>query len=331
MSVRVANSRIIERTKAGELPEELLATLDGMDNIQVSRLVEEYLSAQAQSLKILPQAPFGDAVYQFVDKNDKHAMEDFVRNSLAEQVQQMLNLGNNDRNQESDLESAMEQIKQKLEQQFKAGNLKQARRRKYKPKPDDWDSDMDGHWEDQPQAVENAPPAIETMPQKAQPKGRGRRANPFLEDDDDDDDMGDIAEEPPAPKPKGRGRPAAAAKPRAAAAKAPAKKAPARGGRGRKAQVVEEDEEEEEEEDVVMDDDDYDPPAPPPKRTTTRAAPARSQASRVTPAASQAKTTRQTRLNFSSQKNSQQQPMEISDDEISDDFESVPDTRKGRR
>ncbi|KAI1381666.1 DNA repair exonuclease [Hypoxylon crocopeplum] len=310
-----------------ELPEEILASLEEIEDIKVNRLVEEYLAAQAESLKILPQAPFGDAVNQFVDKDDKHAMESFVSESLSEQVKQMLSL-----EEDEDLESVMEKVKERLEQQFTAGNLRQAKRRRYKPKPDDWDSDLDGHWEDHPDAIDHAAIAAEKKSQASQPKGRGRKAAQVVEDEDED--MED-AEEQPAPKTKGRGR-AAAAKPKAARAKAPAKKAPAR-GRGRKAQVFEE-EEDDDEEDVVMDDDDYDPPAPPPKRitttraATTRAVPSRSQTSRATSAASTkaAPKPRQTKLNFS-QKASQQEPLEISDDEVSDDFEPIPETRTRRR
>ncbi|KAI0843307.1 DNA repair exonuclease [Hypoxylon sp. FL0890] len=310
--VHFYRKKTVQRKAAAnaELPEELLANLQEAEDIQVDKLVEGFLSAQAQSLKILPQAPFGDAVNQFVIKNDKHAMEAFVSESLSEQVKQMMGLEDND----EDLGSIMERVKERLEKQFAAGHMK-TKRRKYKPKPDDWDSDMDGHWEDQPEAIDDTPDADEAQLKTAQPKGRGRKAAQVV---DEDEDMEDVEEEP-APKPRGRGR-AAAAKPKAAPAKAPAR------GRGRKATVFEQDSDEEEEEDVVMDDDDYDPPAPPPKRTTTRAT-----TTRAAPAATKAPPKKQSKLNFSSQKATQQEPLEISDDEISDDFESVPDTRSRRR
>ncbi|OTB03548.1 hypothetical protein M426DRAFT_321705 [Hypoxylon sp. CI-4A] len=318
-----------------KLSAEMLASLEELDDIKVDKLVEEFLSAQAQSLKILPQAPFGDAVNQFVDKDDKHAMEYFLANSLSEQVRQMLAI----QEPPEDLDPVMKGIKENIEKAFVKGHFKLAERRKYKPKPDFWDSDLEGHWEDQPDAIDNT----ESLPSPktqatTKPRGRGRKATNVIEDEDDE--MEDVMEEEPAPKPRGRGRPAATASKPKAAPKAPAKKAPAR-GRGRKAQIFEQSDEEEEEDDVVMDDDDFDPPAPPPKRatttraTTTRAAPTRSQNSRAaTSKASQAAAaskTRQTRLNFSSQKATQDEPLEISDDEISDDFESVPETRSRRR
>ncbi|KAI1496266.1 Metallo-dependent phosphatase-like protein [Biscogniauxia marginata] len=309
----------------GVVSEETLANLEEMNSLRVGKLVEEFLNAQ--SLKILPQKPFGDAVQNFVEKDDKHAMEQFVSESLSGQVKQMLSL--NDK--EEDLESAMEIIKQRLEQEFAAGTLKQRRRRNYKPKPDEWDSDLEGHWEDQPQAIDHSAPATE-ISQPTSARGRGRKVTRVIDEGDEDEEMDDVEEEEaPAPKTRGRGKAAAAAKPKPKpASKTPAPKAPAK-GRGRKAQVFEQDSDEDE--DVFMDDDDVDPPAPPPKRGTkttiaTRAAPARSQPSR---AAASATKTRQTKLNFS-QKASQQEPLEISDDEISDDpFESAPATRSRRR
>ncbi|KAI0113779.1 double-strand break repair protein mus-23 [Nemania sp. FL0031] len=314
------------KTGVDALPEEVVASLAEMDSVKVAKLVEEYL--KAQSLKILPQAPFGDAVTQFVDKDDKHAMEQFVVESLSGQVKQMLTLDDND----DDLESAMERIKRKFEHQFATGQLRRGPRLTYKPKPDEWDSDLDGHWEDQPEARNHAP-AEEEPARPAQSRARGRKSARTGFIDDEDEEMDD-AEAVPAPKARGRAK---ATTTRAKAApKAPAKKAPARGARSRK--PVEPEEDEDEDEDVFMDDDNYDPPAPPPKRATntratnTRSQPARSQASssRASASASAART-RQTKLNFSQPKATQQEPLEISDDEISDPFEPAPATRARRR
>lgn len=316
-------------TAANALSEEVVASFAEMDSVKVAKLVEEYL--KAQSLKILPQAPFGDAVTQFVDKDDKHAMEQFVSESLSSQVKQMLSLEEND----EDLEGAMERIKQKFEHQFAAGQLKRGPRLIYKPKPDDWDSDLDGHWEDQPQAISHTPVVQETS-RPTKPPARGRKSNRTGFIDDEDEEMNDIAEEDEeeAPAPKTKGRPKAATARAKAAPKAPAKKAPPKSRAAGRKQV---DNEEDEDEDVFMDDDNHDPPAPPPKRntaaraTTTRSQPSRSQPSSRASASALAPKARQTKLNFS-QKATQQEPLEISDDEISDDpFEPAPATRAKRR
>ena len=289
--------------------------------------MQEFLAAQ--SLKILPQAPFGDAVNEFVNKDDKHAMETFVSESLAGQVKRMLDLDSD----EEDLDSAMEQYRKTLEDQFKAGVLQKAQRRRYRDKPDSWDSDLDGHWEDQPEAL-----LTQAISQASSRRTGGReRMQQADEDEDmlDDDGGGDSA--PPARKAPAKrggatGRAAtsrAAAAPKAAPArKAPARKPPARGARGKKT-IVDEDEEDEES-DVVMDEDEDEPPPPPPTRGAAagrRKAPARAAAAAVPKG-------RQTTLNFS-QKLVSQKAVEISDDEISDDdedaFEAAPATRSTRR
>ncbi|KAL2755359.1 hypothetical protein ACRALDRAFT_1076968 [Sodiomyces alcalophilus JCM 7366] len=309
------------KDNASDLPEGLESL--SLDTIKVEALVQEFLAAQ--SLKILPQAPFGDAVNQFVNKDDKHAMEMFVSDSLASQVKQMLDLDSDD----DDLEAAMEKYRASLEEKFAAGLIKPSgQKRKVKPKPDYWDSDLDGHWEDQPGAVE-----VQTAPPGDRRHGGagGFDDGPSeMMDMEDEDDAAPTARKAPAK----RGAAAAgrrttttkaAAPKKTAAKKAPARKAAPARGRGRKPFLDED--EDEEEEDVVMDDPfaEEDEPVPPAAATTRskRSQPARAAA---------APKTRQTRLNFASQAASQK-AVEISDDEISDDdaFEPVPATRSRRR
>jgi double-strand break repair protein MRE11 len=291
----------------------------------VDELVTQFL--EHQSLKILPQAPFGDAVNQYVAKDDKHAMEEFVKDTLTEQVKQMLSLDDG----EEDLDDQMTKNKMQIEQQFKAGLLKR-RKGTIKPKPADWDSDMDGHWEGQPGVVAYDAPEEPVQPPTKGAKGSPTKTTQAIEDDDED--MGDVIEEEeePAPKPRGRGR-AAAAKataPAKAPAKASMKKPPAKAAskvRGRKAVFDEASDDDE----VVMDDDE--PPAPPKRTTATRSQPARSQPSRAAASQSQARM-KQSTINFSQKAAKTSQAVEISDDEISDDddpFEAIPTKRTTRK
>lgn len=90
-----------------------------LDSVKVEKLVKEFL--EAQSLTILPQNSFGDAVTQFVDKDDKHAMEMFVNESLANQLKHLLETNDVD---EEDIVTEMEQYRTKLEQLFASGQLK---------------------------------------------------------------------------------------------------------------------------------------------------------------------------------------------------------------
>ena len=109
--------------KPGELPDPQVLAQLARDNVQVEKLVREFLAAQ--SLTILPQNSFGDAVSQFVEKDDKHAMEMFVNESLANQIKHLLAM---DQRNEDELQNAMEQYRSKLEELFAAGQLVKVRR-----------------------------------------------------------------------------------------------------------------------------------------------------------------------------------------------------------
>ncbi|KAL8956950.1 MAG: hypothetical protein Q9193_005657 [Seirophora villosa] len=225
---------------AADMPEESVLAQLAIDSVRIEKLVREFL--QAQNLTILPQNSFGDAVSQFVDKDDRHAMETFVQDSLKSQVKHLMDV---DKVEEDDLMDMVDQYRSKQEQLFAAGELKRVRKTKIRPKPDGWNSDFDGSWEDQPAAIIHSD----------------------YEAQEDEEDAASVM----AP-PKGRGKMAGTKK-----AAAPAKKAaPAKGGRGRK-KVVEQSEEEEEDNDILMVDSDgeesqlFVQPAAP-KRSTQKAA-----------------------------------------------------------
>lgn len=314
----------------------LEALEDGNDMVKVESLVQEFL--QAQSLKVLPQGPFGDAVNQFVSKDDKHAMELFVTEHLSGQVKQMLGLESDD----EDLNSAMEIYRTRVEQQVTSGERESHRERKrvLRPRPDTWDSDFDGSWEEAPDAWVYEEDAKETPATK---KGRGAVRKTAQEDEA----MEDAEEE--APK-RTTAKRAPAKTTKAAAKKPPAKKPPAR-SRGRKAvsESEEEEEEEEEENDVIMESEEE--PEPPAKTTRSRkaAAPTRTAAAKKPTAPAKASTstrgkaaagtgsrTKQSTLSFSQSQRgaggTQTKAVEISDDEISDDaFEPAPVASRTRR
>ena len=215
-----------------DLPQDSALEPLTLDSIKVDKLVREFLTAQ--SLTILPQNLFGDAVNEFVDKDDKHAMENFVRDNLSAQVEHLLSLDGG----KEDLESEMGAQKSRLEQLAAQGMLKNRRGGKLKPKPGDWDSDLEGAWEDQQGAWEQSD----------------------LSDAENSDDDASVAATP-APSTRGgrgRGRARGTGMTRTAAAAkrstAATKKAPTKttSTRGRKKQVVEEDSDDDE--DIVMED-----------------------------------------------------------------------------
>lgn len=306
---------------------------DGDDTVKVESIVTEFLSAQ--SLKVLPQGPFGDAVNQFVSKDDKHAMELFVSEHLSGQVQQMLGLESDD----EDLNTAMEIYRARIEQQTASGlSAKriqpEERKRVLRPKPDTWDSDFDGRWEEEPDAWiyeevgQSMAPTTQGASGSASRQARGKARQRAVEDDEDEDMVEET--EPPPVKTTGRGGARATASRAKPAPKkaAPAKKAPVR-GRARKAATPSD--EEEEEEDVVMDSEEEEAPPPPPK---AKAKTTRQPAKRAAAA-------KQTTLDFSQSQRTtrrggagtQKKAVEISDDEISEDdaFEPAPVASRTRK
>ncbi|PNY29257.1 Double-strand break repair protein mus-23 [Tolypocladium capitatum] len=301
-----------QRKATAATPTNALESMaDGSDMVKVESLVQEFLSAQ--SLKVLPQGPFGDAVNQFVSKDDKHAMELFVSEHLTGQVRQMLGLESDD----EDLNSAMEIYRTRIEQQTatSAVRLPGERKRVLRPRPDTWDSEFDGNWEDEPDAWTYEGVTQDMSLTTTQTRGRLSRGRT-----QDDEMLGLDEEEAPAPKTTKRGaaRATKAATVKAPAKKVPAKKAPVRGGRKAIAS--------EEEEDVVMESDEESPPPPKPAPKTRRGQTTRAAAAPKKPAATRGATNTQ-------QGGTQGQALGASDDEISDEdaFEPAPVARRTRR
>ncbi|KAJ9654485.1 meiotic recombination [Neophaeococcomyces mojaviensis] len=245
------------RAAASEELKELMARPEVAENVKVSQLVQEFLAAQ--SLTILPQNYFGDAVNQYIDKDDKHAMDMFVNEALSKQVRHLVTMheAEEEEEEEEDLAAQIDGFRSQMEEMFRKGQLKNRSggKARYKPKPDGWDTDMDGEWEDQAAAL-------------------------ITVEKDSDDDMfdDDVGTPEPQTSTRGRGRgrvrgvrgargaTTTSARGRGGAAAAPKKstasttKATTANGRakGRK-KAVEEDSDEDEEEDVVMlDNDDED-------------------------------------------------------------------------
>lgn len=267
------------------MPDEAAIAQLTMDTVKVEKLVREFLTAQA--LTILPQNTFGDAVSSFVDKDDRHAMDVFLTDTLQQQIEELVkHEGDLDENQMVNL---LDQNRSRLEELYKSGALKLSKKMRLKPKPPLWDSDMDGPWEDAPGAKEM----------------RG-------EDDDsedevlngEDDEQGSVPPRSATDRRRGaRTNGTAARKPATASQRAASK---ARGGtsrvgaRGKKA-----DEGDSDGENVVMisDQDQDGPPAtrkttkPATNNTSKRAAPAAKNPPARSTKASQP-TGRQTQLNF---------------------------------
>ncbi|KAJ5811284.1 hypothetical protein N7474_007585 [Penicillium riverlandense] len=224
--------------------EATVSHLSALDTVKVEQLVREFLSAQ--SLSILPQNSFGDAVAQFIDKDDKHAMEMFVNDSLESQVKHLMALDrdgdemDDEERAQSSLVNAMEKYRTQMEELFTKGVKKRTRSKKrFKPKPDGWDTEFDGVWEDQPGALihsdnEGGDPAEEEAGEDGTAPARSRTTTTTT-------------------RGRGRGRGGRGA---AAGSRGAAKAAPASTTRGRKKQVVSESESAADDDVIMIDDDD---------------------------------------------------------------------------
>ncbi|PBP20731.1 DNA repair protein [Diplocarpon rosae] len=288
-----------------ELPDaETLAAISN-DSIKVGKIVHEFLAAQ--SLKILPQEPLGDAITQFVKNDDKHAMDTFVVDSLATGVRTLLELGN----EEEDLDEAMESLRDKHNAEFKSGIKRPRRRGILKQKPADWDSDIEGmSWEDQPGAYLFIEEDGEGEDDVSKPTAkRSAKKAVAASDDDNESAIAPTTQKTTAKKVPVKKAPV---KPKATAkTKAPAKvpsKVPA-GGKKKVSELSDD-----EDDDIIMLDDE--PPAP--KAQPRRAAAATAKA-------------RQTQLNFSQSQAKTQTAKELSDDEISDEDAFEPPVASSRR
>lgn len=345
-----------------DMPEAEAISFASIDSVKVDKLVKEFL--EAQSLTILPQNRFNDAVGQFVDKDDKHAMEAFLKETMDQQQESLLDPDQDkkveprdiddesDPDQDADVYDRMDEIRQHQEAAHARGELKRRRRQgNLKPKPSTWDSDADGPWED----------SIYAIPVEEEGQENG---------DDDDDNASVVSGASKAPargrgSRGGRGGKAATGTTRKAAApkKAPAKPAAARGKKKKP------DSDEDDDDDIIMldDDDDEDESqglfvsqAKSIARTQRSASPPKKAAPKSTrgrAGAAAASSTQQSRLNFgSSQVNgsarsngtgraaaaaaaakpaASKRLQDLSEDEISDDdaFEPPPaaQRRTGRR
>lgn len=324
---RKSGVRKTNQKNQADQPEEAVMHMLEIDSVQIEKMVREYLAAQ--TLTLLPQNAFGKAVSEYVDKDDKHAMESFLMENLAKQVEYVMELENVD---EENVQDAIEEGRSKLEELFAAGHT--ITNFKRKPQPADWDEDMNGPWVDDPRAV-------------------------YRSDEGENADS-DATPAPDKPAAKGRGR-AAAPKKAAPATKA----APAKSWRGKKKVVSESEEDEDEDDDVVManvkDDDEEDvedsqsqlfvKQTPPPTtrgrkpaaaKKTTSAAPAKkttmaAPAKRAPARAAASQSAKQSQLNFSQPPASStkvQPKMKVEEiEEISDDdeaFEPAPSARSAR-
>jgi len=302
------------------------------DSVTVKNLVKEYLAAQ--TLRIMPRAPFTEAVVDYVEKDDKHAIQQFIETSLKDQFTEMVRITRPDEQEDGEeeivdvLNEKMESFRQQREKEHSEGKLKRrTTTKKLKPKPDGWDTEDDGRWEDFPGALdfEEDPNADkDNDDDNDEPAPTKKRAREALVEEDEDDDAALVASGRKAPAKKAPAK-RAPAKPRAAPKAAPKPRATTTTTRGKKAAPAQpfEISDDEDDDDVVMIDKPVEKKVQPKRAAATRGGRAGAAAGR------------QTLLNFSQSQAKTQTAHELSDDEIDDDdddaFEPMQASGNSRR
>lgn len=124
----------VRRARLGESVDidnkSLLEEFGSIENIKVESLVKEFLDKA--TLEILPQNGLGDAVGQFVDKDDRHAVETFVEESLKAYLTKMREY--EDLNEEK-ITDIVTEHKSYLEEMFAKGQVKIKKVREPFPDP----------------------------------------------------------------------------------------------------------------------------------------------------------------------------------------------------
>ena len=366
--IQYHRKRAPARTVKGkpDMPAQSVMEQITLDSVKVEKLVKEFLTAQ--SLTILPQNSFSDAVGQFVDKDDRHAMEEFLTYSLEQQVDNLLKGGEDDESDSDNhddvrMAERIENIRLRLEEAHAKGEAKRAKRKlKRNPRPSGWDSDFDGHWEDSIMAI---PAQVDDEMQA---------------DEEEAADDASVASTTKAAAGRGRGsrggrggRAGKTASATSRATAAAAKKAPAKtaAAKGKKRQPFEDDDDDDEEDVIMIDDDEDDDDDEDesqglfvkPKSAQTRASQPRRTAATATPAPASSASTktstraagkkasaaatsgRQTQISFGTQptvgrstgraaSSSSRRVHEPSEDEIDDDddaFEPPPSHQRVNR
>lgn len=298
-----------------DVDQPSIAVMQSMneETVKVDALVKEFLSAQA--LKILPQEQFRDAVNQFVSKNDKHAMESFIEESLDAQFKEIMGM----EDEEDDLDPLMEAFRTKQDALFAQGKIKNLKKKAtLKPQPPGWDPEDFGPWEDQPGAYEYSLSGAEEEEDEA-PAPKKKRGKAGAKSEDDASVMSaTVAKKAPAKRAPAKKAPAKAPAKAKAPSKIVARKASAKTTSKGRNKGFEPSEDEDDDEDVMMLDE-----VPPPKTQPKRAAAVRGGRST------------QTQLNFGQSQTKTQTARELSEDviEVSDDddeaFEPIaPSSRR---
>lgn len=162
----------------------------GLSSLRVSALVKQFL--EKQTLQCLPENELGDAVMQFVEKDDRDAVKDFVADHLKSQVDIMTA----NKTTESNLSAAIERNKITIAEQFEARQerLNQQRQRREHAQVSEFESGDETVTQRarSPVRARKAPaPRKLTTTAPKRKVATKRRQKPASEDEEEDEKSGD--------------------------------------------------------------------------------------------------------------------------------------------
>lgn len=198
------------------LDQDAATRLAALDAVKLDKVVQEVL--EQQSLTILPQNPLNDAFAQFIDKDDKHAVEIFLNDLMKSQVKHLLSLdqdadggaGDEDGAMEDEddarVQSRMDELRARMEQRFAGGggNQESEPRRRGGTTT----TTATTTTATTARARGNTASTRDQQQQHQQQQQQQRPSTMVISDDDDDFDMDDDEFEasarppPPAPRPQ---------------------------------------------------------------------------------------------------------------------------------
>lgn len=210
---------VTRKAKGDAVSEERPDLSDvGLNGLRVSALVKQFLSKQ--TLQCLPENELGEAVTQFVEKDDKDAVKDFVTDHLQSQV----NIMTKNKTTENNLNEAIEKTKVEIAEQFanRQELLRQKRAQKEAARVSDFDSDDEGTSRRSESPVRTRKPAAAPRRKPASPVSKKKapakkRRKPISEEEEEQEEeevedaiLSELEDEVEKPAPKTRTRAARA-------------------------------------------------------------------------------------------------------------------------
>lgn len=180
--------------------------------LKVASLVKQFLSKQ--SLQCLPENELEDAVTQFVEKDDRDAVKDFVRDHLASQVAFMMD----NRTNESNLTDVMARTKDTMSAQFKVKRDNQEKQKKKRE-----EARVSDFSDEENEIARRSASPVQTRTTKTtkKPPTKKRKKDESESEPEEDEDISEVSDA--APKARAKPKPAATPRTRSTPARKPAK------------------------------------------------------------------------------------------------------------